>query len=71
MQFGVENNTDVLQPEAFFHSLFADTQPGDISLSDMHDTLSIVNQMVNLPFQNRFVIGFIIAAGNFNLDCQR
>ena len=56
VQLGVQDDADVLQPEAFFHGLFADAQPGDVSLADVHDALGVVDEVVNLPFQNRFVI---------------
>ena len=57
--------------EAFFHRAFTDTDPRDISLSYVHEALSIVDQVVDLAFENRLEVGLHLATGHFHEDSQR
>ena len=51
VQGSVEQNPDVVQPEApVDRPLSRLLQPADIALAVMETTLSVVNQVVNLPF---------------------
>ena len=70
VQFGMQDLADVLQPEALFHGLFADAHPGDIALADVHDALGVVDQVVNLALQDRFVVLLHLASGHLHDDGQ-
>ena len=48
VEFGVQDGADVFQGEALFHCGLADAVPGDIPLPDVHDALSMVNQVMYL-----------------------
>ena len=43
MEFGVQNDADVFEGKALVDGSFADPNPGDIALADMHNSLDIVD----------------------------
>ena len=68
MEFCMENSADILQGEALFYSRFTDPDPCDVSLSDVHDALGIVDQMVDLSLQNGFKVDLHLASGYLYVD---
>ena len=57
--------------KAFLHGTLADTDPGNIPLTDMHCALSIVDKMVNLALKDRLIVFRKLPAGYLNDYCQR
>ena len=66
----MQDDADMLEPEALFHGLFADAHPGDIALADVHDALGVVDEVVNLALQDRLVVLLHLAAGHLHDDGQ-
>ena len=54
----------------FSTAALAHTHPRDITLSDMHDVLDIVDQMMDLTFQDRLKISLELTAGHLDIDTQ-
>ena len=48
MQFPMQDNTKMLKGETFFNGCFTNPDPHDITLTDMHNTLNVVHQMMEL-----------------------
>jgi len=42
--------------------------PGDVALTDVHDALDIVDEMVDLALDDRLEVGLELAAGNLDVD---
>ncbi|MBA7686314.1 hypothetical protein ES703_94757 [subsurface metagenome] len=66
MQLGMDDGANMIKPETFFYSRFTNPQPGNISLPDVHHSLSIVYQMMDLSLQDRLVVILHISAGDLN-----
>ncbi len=71
VELGMKHDSDVFQGEAFFHGGLADPDPGNIPLSDVHDALNIVDEMVDLAFQNGFKIGLEFPARYLDINAKR
>ena len=71
MEFRMKNLAEVGDGKALVHSALTDSNPGDITLSDMHDALSIIDQVVNLAFENRFEVGLELASRHLVRKCPR
>ena len=71
VQFRMEDLPKVRQAEALFDRLLTHAQPRDVALPDMHDALGIVDQMVDLAFQDRFVVFLHLTSRHLDLDGQR
>ena len=67
----MQYNSNVFQGKTFIHCGLADPDPGNVPLSDVHDALNIVDEMVNLAFQNWFKIGLEFPACYLNINSQR
>ena len=66
----MQHDADVLQRKALFDGGLADAHPGDVALTDVHDALDVVDQVVDLAFQNRLEIGLEFAAGHLDVDAH-
>ena len=69
--FSMQDGSDMLQGEASVHGGGAHPDPGDVALSDVHDALGVVDQVVNLAFQDGFEVFLELAARHFHVDGQR
>ena len=70
MKFGMENGPDISQGKPFLDRRFAHADPGDIPLPDVHDALSVVDQVMDLPLQDGFEIILQLAAGHLDVNSQ-
>ncbi len=71
MEFGMQHRADILQRKALFDGGFADPDPGDIALADMHDALNVVDQVMDLTLDDRLEIRLKFATGDLDINAQR
>ncbi len=55
----------------FSMARLADTDPGDIALADVHHTLDVVDQVMDLALDDRLEIGLELASGHLDINTQR
>ena len=71
VELGMQHRTDVFQGKAFFNGRFADPDPGNIALADMHDPLNIVDQVMDLTLDDRLKIRLKFTASDLDINAQR
>ena len=71
VEFGMQHGADILHGKAFVNGRFADTDPGNVALPDVHDSLNIVDQVMDLAFDDRFKIRLKFTPGNLDINAQR
>ena len=70
METSVQNLSEVLQVETFVGGPIRDAYPGDVALSNVLDAGSAVDEVVDLPFQDRLEVLLHLPAGNLNNDAH-
>ncbi len=71
VELGVQHRADIFQGKAFFNGRFADPDPGDIALADMHDALNVIDQMMDLTLDDRLKIRLKFTPGDLDINAQR
>ena len=56
----------VAESHALFKGIFGHADPDDIALSHVPDSFSPVDQVMDLPFENRLEIGLHLSACHFD-----
>ena len=70
-EFSDEDFTVIFESEAFSDSIFGDTHPNGVTLVNMPETFTIVNEVVNTTFENAFKVFLHFAAIDINYDTDR
>ncbi len=68
VKFCVKDFAEMGEAKSLLHSPFADPYPGDVPLTDMHHSLGIVDEMVDLALENRFKVLLHLPARHFSDD---
>ena len=71
MVHSVQNIPEMFDFETLFKRFFADTQPVYIPLAHVPDSLGLIDECMDLPFENRFEISLHFSPRTFGYDSQR
>ncbi len=71
MKLTMKNNPEMFKGKAFFDRPFTNPNPHDISLTNVHDSLDIVHQVMKLTLKDGFKVRLHFTSGNLNQDTDR
>ena len=71
MVAGVDDLADVLEREAGGHGLLADAFPDDVALADVQEAFGLVQEVVQLTFEDGLEVLLHLAAGDLDQQAVR
>ena len=70
-ELGVEDLAVMAQAQALGEAALGDARPDDVALAHVPDAFGAVDQVVDLPFEDRLEIGLHLPARHLDPDGQR